>query len=265
MPGIKVMIARALDLYRLAIAYSGMTLMGLVMTILRFCIPRYGVAINRRWIAPFCCRAMLLMVGVRVKNDIQPSQLIQIYMFNHNSFLDIFIVPMLGLENTRFIISEATRSILPLHLCNLGIDVLYIPPKGDPDRRLAFFKRVTTQLKNGEFSVICSPEGQHTFRHGISAFNRGVFHMTVASKRPIQTLFFNIPKSANPLESPRLRPCEVKIEVKELIRTTDWRLDNLDLKIDETREKFINYYFETYGELDETPDVSFSNRSTAAF
>ncbi len=240
--------SRALALYRKTVGMGGMTLMGLTMSFIRYISFGRAVNFNRKLVAPIFCRGLLFLAGVKVKNKMQiPSENV-IYFFNHNSFLDIFIIPLLGLKNTRFIITEGVKSILPLHLCNMGIDVLYIPTKSDPDRRLAFFKRVTQDLKDNKYSVICSPEGQHPFAHYIAPFNKGVFHMAAKSGRPIQTLFFDIPRDANPLQTLDMQSCEVTIHSKEFIATDQWSEQKLDEYRVSIRTKFLEYYHQTYGD-----------------
>lgn len=240
------------DLYRKLVAFNGMTLMGLTMVGIRVLTLDRGIEFNRQFVAPFFCRLMLRLVGVQVDNQINVQKRCQVIMFNHNSFLDIFIIPMLGLKNTRYIISEDTKKILPLHLCNLGIGALYIPVQTDTSRRLAFFKRVSEDLRQQKYSVICAPEGQHTFRHWIGPFNKGVFHMASAAKAPIQTMFIDIPKKANPLESLRMKPCTVRVKNHDLIPTTHWRSEQLQQNIEQSRNRFIDYYKHTHGGIDET-------------
>ena len=241
-----------ISIYRKIVAFTGMTVVGIIMSCIRYLSFGKGIEFNRVVFAPMFCRFLLFIVGVRVDKNIKVSTESVLYFFNHNSFLDIFIVPLLGLQNTRFIITEDTAKILPLHLCNLGINVLYIPTKGDPQRRLEFFKKVTSDLKEGKYSVICSPEGQHRFKHWIAPFNKGVFHMATESGRPIQNLFFNIPKDANPLESINMKSCRVLVESKDLIFTNDWKVDNLNENIESTRSLFLSYYEQCHGGLDES-------------
>ena len=159
----------SIALYRKCIAYGGLTLMGIVTFAFRKITFGKGINFNRTFIAPLFAKTVLMLGGVRVKNHIDQSLSSEnvLYFFNHNSFLDIFIIPTLGLKNTRFIISEAVQKIIPLHLANLGVDVLYIPDSDETERRIEFFKQVSEDLKAGKYSVICSPEGRHTFLHGI--------------------------------------------------------------------------------------------------
>ena len=225
-----------------------MVIMGLVMMIIRYATLGRGVDFNRMYISPVVSRLLLILMGVRVKNEITQTDEHVIYMFNHNSFLDIFLIPVAGLRNTRFIISEAVQKIIPLHMCNLGIDVLYIPTKGDPIRRAKFFERVTKDLAQRKYNVICSPEGRHTFIHGLAPFNDGVFKMATESKMPIRMLFLDIPREANPLESLEMKACTVSMQSKDLVDTADWVVDEVSNNKLTVRDQFLDYYQKAYGD-----------------
>lgn len=240
-----------LGLYRKGICLMSMTVMGLVTSSTRLFTGGRGVNFNRTVVAPLFCRATLLLIGVRIANLIDKplGDGVACYFFNHNSILDIFLIPALGLTNTRFIITEGVKRILPLHLCNLGIDVLYIPDTHKTAERIEFFKGVSADLEAGRYNVICSPEGRHDWDHGIAPFNRGVFHMAMVAKCPIHALFFNIPKAANPLEGTVMRNCTVEVRTVDLIPTEAWKLGELPQHIQAVREKFIAAYLETHGDL----------------
>ena len=226
----------------------GMVIMGALMIAIRYSTFGRGVNFNRMYIAPVGSRIVLSILGVRLKNLVDQTDEHVIYMFNHNSFLDIFLIPALGLRDTRFIISEATQKIFPLHMCNLGIDVLYIPTKEDPVRRAKFFERVTRELSSRKYKVITSPEGQHTFIHDLAPFNDGVFNMCVNSKTPIRCLFVDIPREANPLEGLEMKSCEVVIDSRELLDTSGWSPEDVSVKKEAVRELFLTHSRERYGD-----------------
>lgn len=238
---------------RKLIGLSGLAIMGAVTCAIRIITLDRGLEFNRMTVAPFICRITLRLVGVRVTSHIETSDRNVVYMFNHNSFLDLFLVPLAGLRNTRFIISEVVQKILPLHLANLGINVLYIPTKGDPVRRAQFFERVTQELADGAYSVICSPEGQHTFIHGLTSFNDGVFKMATESKRSIRCLFFDIPRDANPLESLEMKACHVQMHTRDLFETESWRVEDVTEHKAAVRATFLDYYKGHYGDFGDGP------------
>ena len=236
-------------LYRKVVGLAGLAVMGSVMLLIRYVSFGRAINFNRMCVAPFTSRITLWLLGVRVKNHIEQSDEQFVYMFNHNSYLDLFLIPMAGLQNTRFIISEDVQRVVALHLCNLGIDVLYIPTKGDPIRRAQFFERVTDDLSKRKYSVICSPEGQHTFTHGIAPFNDGVFKMATESRTPIRCLFLDIPPEANPLESFEMKPCHVDLYSKDRFETETWRVEDVSRNKAEVRARFLEYYRGFYGDF----------------
>ena len=63
-----------------------------------------------------------------------------LYTFNHNAQQDIFLLTALGLQNTRFILSEKTWVYIPLVISALATGTFYIPQKKHPKRRAQFFK-----------------------------------------------------------------------------------------------------------------------------
>lgn len=227
--------------YRKCIANGGMLVLGVLTVIIRYASFGYGVPFNRRVVAPGLSRLFLLLCGIRVRRlgQIAAGQGSTCYFFNHNSNLDIFLIPVLGLPNTRVIITEGIKSILPLHLCNLGIDVLYIPDSHKTQERIAFFKAVSADLRAGKYSVICSPEGRHEFKRGIAPMNRGVFHMAMAGECPVQLLFFDIPEESDPLEGIDLRSGQVTVRNLGMVETTDWTVEQLPNQIDGVRQRYL--------------------------
>ena len=239
-------------LYRKTVAYGGLTFLGVVTASTRYLSFGKLINFNRTIVSPVIARIMLKMVGVDIRIKLKQPETSVCYFYNHNSYLDIFIIPLLGLKNTRYIITEGIKKILPLHLCNLGIEVLYIPDTDKTEERIAFFKQVSEDLRANKYSVLCSPEGRHDWIHGIGAFNRGVFHMAIAAKVPIQTLFFNIPREANPMQGPDMRPCEVLVEAKEFIETSQWTEEEVEIRKQQVRARFLEYYHDAYGDYGES-------------
>ena len=80
-----------LGICRKLMGLFGMTIMGTLMLIVRYGTFGRGIEFNRRWIAPIGSRLVLLILGVRVKSEIAQTDDQVIYMFNHNSFFDIFL------------------------------------------------------------------------------------------------------------------------------------------------------------------------------
>ena len=228
--------------YRMTIAYGGMTALGLIVATLRFASFGALVPFNRTVVAPAFCRALLRMCGVRVASRLartSPDDP-RCYVFKHNSYLDLFLVPLLGLPRTRAIISEVVKKTVPLHLCNLGIGVLYIPDSHKTAERIEFFRAVSADLRAHRYSVICSPEGRHEFLREIAPFNRGVFHMAMAANAEIEMIFFDIPAEMDPLESFDMRSGTVTLRSLGRVDTRGWTEDHLTQHIADVRRRYVD-------------------------
>ena len=242
------------EIYRKIIAFGGLFFLGIVTASIRYLSFGLAINFNRTIAAPIITKTMLWMIKIKVYNNVDQNlnRSNVCYFFNHNSFLDVFIIPTLGLKDTRFIISEAVKKIVPLHLCNLGVNVLYIPDSHKTEERIEFFKSVSKDLKEGKYSVICAPEGRHTFLSGIAPFNNGVFHMAHAAGVPIHTLFFNVPGGSSSENKNNIRPCDVHITSQEIIEPGKGELDDIDKLKANTREKFLQYYYQENGDYGES-------------
>ncbi len=242
----KSLITISIAVYRGLTTYLLMILCGL--TCFALYVISFGLlrSIIAEHVFPLFCRSILFLIGIKV---VKPSKAALpdkpvVYMFNHNSFLDIFIVPTLGLKNTRFIISKRTKKILPLYLCNLAAGALFIPFKNESAERLKFFENTEEQLLKNDFSIICAPEGVHRFNNKINNFNKGVFHMATIGKRPICPLYFHIPKESNPLEGYSYMAGTVTVELMPLVDTSMWRAEDVKTNTENVRTLFQQKFME---------------------
>ena len=167
-----------------------------------------------------------------------------LYTFNHNAEQDIYLLTALGLQNTRFILSEKTWIYIPLVISALAIGTFYIPQKKHSKRRLKFFKKTTKFLKESNYSIAASSEGVHNHFHGIAPFNRGIYHMALESNIPIVPLFIYVPEENNMTAFKYAKRGILKIELMEEISTKDWNIDNLDTHINDVRNLFVNRFNE---------------------
>ncbi|MBL7715801.1 MAG: 1-acyl-sn-glycerol-3-phosphate acyltransferase [Bdellovibrionales bacterium] len=231
-------------IYRSLIAYLGITLNGLIGSIL------YLISFGRlrRWnaevLTPFFGKWILKLIGIEavLPDSSQIPAGPVMYIFNHNSFLDIFLLPMLKLPNTVPLLSTRTRKIIPLYLANLGMGAKFIPFKDRPEARLGFLKALSKWLERKEASLVCAPEGVHRFRHGIGKFNRGIFHAAMESRTTIAPLFFKIPKESNPLETHSFRNGRVEVSVLPPISTANWTVETLDEEIQRIRNIYVQKF-----------------------
>jgi 1-acyl-sn-glycerol-3-phosphate acyltransferase len=168
-----------------------------------------------------------------------------LYIFNHNSYLDIFLLSGVGLSNIRYLLSEKTLIYIPLVLSAKALGTFYIPRKKHHRRRLKFLIKTTKFLKrNKQISIVGSAEGVHKFVYGIANFNRGIFHMAVEAKLNIVPLYILIPKDSCTTDYTNAKGGRLKLEVHQEIDTSSWSIDKLDEHISEVRQVYVNRFNE---------------------
>ncbi len=92
-------------------------------------------------------------------------------------------------------------------------------------------------------SIAGSSEGTGGEFNTINQFNRGVYHMALVSEMPIVAIFIYTPVESNP--STDFRPIKkgtVRMELLDIIPTTDWKLENLDSHIDQIRNIYVEKF-----------------------
>jgi 1-acyl-sn-glycerol-3-phosphate acyltransferase len=238
-------------LYRGGICLGGLLLNGMICYAFYIISNGKMAQFNYDYISPFFCRIILRLIGVKVifpKRSEYPKEQM-IYTFNHNSYLDIFIIPAMRIPNCRYIISDGTKSVRPLYLSNLANGAIFIPLQRFKKARVEFFKKMVLDLKQYKYSLFCSAEGTHDFKHWISKFNRGIFHMAMEAKLPICPIFFNMAKENNPFQSFHFKNGTIKLEILPVIETKEWTLEQLDQEIANVRNVFVQKFNVTHGEV----------------
>jgi len=167
-----------------------------------------------------------------------------LYTFNHNAQQDIFLLTALGLQDTRFILSEKTWVYIPLVISALATGTFYIPQKKHPKRRAQFFKKTTKFLKKTNYSIAASSEGVHSHYHGVAPFNREIYLMAIEANIPIVPLFINVPEECNMTGPKYAKNGILGIELLEEISTKDWKIEDLDKHINDVRTIIVNRFNE---------------------
>jgi 1-acyl-sn-glycerol-3-phosphate acyltransferase len=152
-----------------------------------------------------------------------------VYIANHSSTLDVFILTAMRLPNTRFFLSGHLRKKFPpLGLLGYIAGVFWTVPQIFPARRVEIFKRAERVLRRTGESVFLSPEGNKGSIGQIAPFNKGAFHLATNLSTPIVPIYLAIPTAINPGWGYNFRSGVVHIYVHPPIPTDDWKLQDLD-------------------------------------
>jgi 1-acyl-sn-glycerol-3-phosphate acyltransferase len=189
-------------------------------------------------LAAVLCRAVLALYGVRIRlhhdhchnheqdHDHEDGRGLRrtqtVYISNHTSTLDLFILVALGLPNCRFFLSGSLRKLVPLGIISWMMGTFFTVPQTVPDERRRIFTRATETLRRTGESVYLSPEGGRITDGTIGHFNKGAFHLATVLRAPIVPMYFHIPPWVDPGRGFDARPGTVDIYVLPPIHTTAW-------------------------------------------
>jgi len=196
-------------------------------------------------IARVTARGVLWLYGIRLAVVPRASfpRTQTIYVSNHSSTLDLFILVALGLPRCRFFLSGfLRRKYLPLGVMASMMGTFFTVPQERPAERRRIFANAERELRRTGESVYLSPEGQRITTGQIGHFNKGAFHLATALHVPIVPLYFEIPPAIDPGRGFDARPGTVIIHVLPPIDTRDWILDDLEHNTAAVRALFVAHH-----------------------
>jgi 1-acyl-sn-glycerol-3-phosphate acyltransferase len=195
-------------------------------------------------VATMTSRAILRLYGIRLRvHQAAPFPRTQtIYISNHTSTLDLFVLVALGLPNCRFFLSGFLRKIVPLGAIGTMMGTFFTVPQDRPAERTRIFQRAERILRRTRESVYLSPEGGRITTGLIGHFNKGAFHLATNLRVPIVPFYIQIPKHVDPGRGYDARPGTVRVYVLPAIDTSSWTLDDLPANKERVRDMFVRIH-----------------------
>jgi 1-acyl-sn-glycerol-3-phosphate acyltransferase len=223
------------------------TLAGLVIVTAAIALVPIGIVTAfraRRIYARVARRAALAIlwlygIELRVHADRPFPRTQTIYVSNHSSTLDLFVLVALGLPNCRFFLSGFLRKYIPLGYIAWVMGTFFTVPQDRPAERRVIFARAERTLRRTGESVYLSPEGGRVATGSIGHFNKGAFHLATNLRAPIVPLYFEIPREIDPGRGYDARAGVVTVHMLPPIDTSAWVLDDLLLNTARVREIFV--------------------------
>jgi 1-acyl-sn-glycerol-3-phosphate acyltransferase len=188
-------------------------------------------------------RGILRLYGIRMAvHGAPPWPSAQtIYVSNHTSTLDIFVLVALGLPNARFFLSGFLRKILPLGIISSMMGTFFTVPQSNPAERARIFARAARVLRRTGESVYLSPEGERVTTGTVGHFNKGAFHLATDLHAPIVPMFIDIPPDVDPKRGLDARPGTVHVYVLPAVDTREWVLADLIENKERVRDLLVRF------------------------
>lgn len=197
-------------------------------------------------VATLTARAVLRVWGLRVvvHRDAPLPAAQTVYVSNHSSTIDLFVLVAIGLPDTRFFLSGDLRKLVPLGFIARLMGTFFTAPQSRPAERVRIFSGADATLRRTGESVYLSPEGARIASGEIGRFNKGAFHLATSLRAPIVPLYIEIPPEIDPGRGYDARPGTVRVHVKPAVATGAWRLADLKENTHAVRRQFIQWHRE---------------------
>ena len=166
-----------------------------------------------------------------------------VFLFNHQSGADIFIVAKLVRKDTRAIAKQELRYAPVLGQLMAAAGIIFIDRK-NRNKAIKAMKPAVDALQSG-ISIAIAPEGTRSVDYALGPFKKGAFHMAMQAKVPLVPIIIRNAHDALPKGSTLFKPTFVEVIVGDAIPTVDWKKKDLDKHIQEVR----NIYLETLDQL----------------
>lgn len=216
------------------------------LVMLAAAIPTLGLA--RRFYAEVIGRAIGSMIlrlwGVQsVVHRSRPLPAGQvIYIANHTSTIDPFLLIALALPRTRFFMKGAARRVVPLAVIGYLMRIFWTVPQDFPEQRRRIFARADRILRRSGDSVYLSPEGTRVVNGEVGHFNKGSFHLATSLHAPIIPIYIAIPREINPGKGYDARSGQIDVWFLRPIETHDWRLEDLEKNRDAVHDLYVRVH-----------------------
>jgi 1-acyl-sn-glycerol-3-phosphate acyltransferase len=216
---------------------------------------------TRRLYARYCAfvaRVVLRIWGLQIRVHGRPQDGTRqvVYISNHSSTIDLFVLVAQGLPNTRFFLSGFLQKMVPLGVLARLMGTFFTVPQNRPDERRRIFARACRVLARTRECVYLSPEGTRVTTGQIGHFNKGAFHLATALGAPLAPFHIFIPREIDPGMGYRAKPGTVVVTFKPLIETRAWRVEDVVANKEYVRDLFVTWHRELWHEYSTGPDSS---------
>ena len=165
-----------------------------------------------------------------------------VYISNHPSTIDIFLLIALGLPRTRFFLGGFLRKMLPIGIIGYLIRIFWTVPQEFPEKRRRIFQRADRILRRTGDSVYLSPEGMRVTTGEIGHFNKGSFHLATSLGAPIVPLYIEIPAVTNPGRGYNARPGTIDVWFLPPIETARWKVEDVGHNRDRIHDLYVRVH-----------------------
>ncbi len=160
-----------------------------------------------------------------------------VFMFNHQSSVDLFIAAKLIRKNMVGIAKKELQYLPIIGQLMQAAGVVFIDRKNRA-KALEALKPVVDKIKEGN-SVVIFPEGTRSNSYRLGQFKKGGFHIAMQAGVPIVPVVVRNAHDAMPNGTNVLRATAIEVVVHPAIPTENWTKEEVAVMMQEVREVFL--------------------------
>jgi putative phosphoserine phosphatase/1-acylglycerol-3-phosphate O-acyltransferase len=161
-----------------------------------------------------------------------------VFMFNHQSGVDLFIAAKLIRKDVVGIAKKELQRVPILGQMMSAAGVIFIDRK-NRQKAIEALQPAVKALQSG-LSVVIFPEGTRSKSYRLGQFKKGGFHLAVQAGVPIIPVVVRNAYDAMPKGTTLLKSVAIEVVVHPAIPTTDWELEDMGKHIREVRQVFLD-------------------------
>lgn len=184
-------------------------------------------------------RLVLRINGVKlaVQNPYTPDRPV-VYIVNHSSTLDMFIIAGLGLPNTRYV-AKYEFLYNPLFLILGKASGQIFVKRQEKEKAVAALQKAYSRIHKNSYSLLVAPEGTRKHEGLIGPFKKGAFRIALDLQYPIIPIHIKGARELCSGGSLIVYPGTITVQFHPPIDTGTWSLDTLDEHIHSLREQYV--------------------------
>jgi putative phosphoserine phosphatase/1-acylglycerol-3-phosphate O-acyltransferase len=160
-----------------------------------------------------------------------------VFILNHQSNADFLIAIKLIKKDARGVAKKELQKIPVVGQILEAAGTIFLD-RTDKEKSINALKPAVESLKNG-ISVVIFPEGTRSYDYTLGRFKKGAFHLALEAKVPIVPIVLKNAHDVMPRGKGVFNPALVEVIVLEPVLTHDWTKENMDVKIADIRNNYL--------------------------
>ena len=195
-------------------------------------------AVFEKIIAP-AARLVLRVNGVKlVVDNPHPVDRPVVYITNHSSTLDMFVIASLALPHTRYVAKYELLYNPLFFILGKATGQIFVK-RQEREKAVSTIQKAYVRARKNNFSLFVAPEGTRKHEGLVGPFKKGAFRIALDMQYPIVPLHIKGARQLCPGGSLSVTPGTVTVTYKPMIDTSGWKLETLDQHIQSVREQYL--------------------------